>query len=109
MKVQFGEIYDRDRIFTKNEYVIDDTPEALVALVKEVSSTYITKTKTIKAKEGEFFITNMFIKIIDTPFSISFGTIKNTKEQAWVLFYKTQNILKNQSLTKLLKTAINKI
>lgn len=51
----------------------------------------------------------MCIKIIDTPFSISFGTIKNTKEQAWVLFYETQNILKNQSLTKLLKMALNKI
>lgn len=49
----------------------------------------------------------MCIKIIDTPFSISFGTIKNTKEQAW--FYETQNILKNQSLTKLLKMALNKI
>lgn len=109
MKIQFGEIYNRGRIFTKKEYVIDNTPEALIALLKEVSSTYITKQETIKAKEGEFFITNMCIKIIDTPFSISFGTIKNTKEQAWVLFYETQNILKNQSLTKLLKMALNKI
>lgn len=33
MKIQFGEIYNRDRIFTKKEYVIDNTPEALIALL----------------------------------------------------------------------------